>query len=416
MRTARLALLVAAISAASPIPLDEHKSRRAALRKELGDAVVVLFGATERERGDLRSGFYQEPNFLYLTGWEEPGAVLVMSPDEETLLLPRRSAVRERYTGRKLAPEDDDAPARTGFATVLAMGKLEALLERLAEKHERMLSPPGSEGTARLRTMFPLRDIGDPSNAIARLRMVKSARELELVQRATDATIEAHREAWKRIRPGLFEYQVAATMTNAYFERGCERNAYPPIVGSGPTAVILHYGKNARRIDAGELVLMDVGAECAGYAADITRTVPADGKFTARQRELYEIVLGAQKAAIAAARPGMMLTGDGDKSLTKIARDYINAHGKDRKGDPLGKYFTHGLGHHVGLEVHDATDATAPLAAGMIVTIEPGVYIPEENIGIRIEDMVLITGNGARVLSASLAREAAEIERAMSRR
>ena len=155
---------------------------------------------------------------------------------------------------------------------------------------------------------------------------------------------------------------------------------------------------------------MDVGAECAGYAADITRTIPVSGKFTPRQREIYEIVLGAQKAAIAAVKPGMMLGKTAPNSLYKIAYDYINSHGEDLHGDPLGKYFTHGLGHHVGLDVHDASDPAAPLEAGMVITIEPGIYIPEENLGIRIEDMVLVTEHGGKVMSSALPRDPGEIE------
>jgi Xaa-Pro aminopeptidase len=151
------------------------------------------------------------------------------------------------------------------------------------------------------------------------------------------------------------------------------------------------------------------------YATDITRTVPVTGKFTPRQRELYDVVLGAQKAALAAVKPGVMLGSRRNPvGLHKIATDYIDSHGKDRKGEPLGKYFIHGLGHHVGLEVHDATDATMPLAPGMVITLEPGIYIPEEGIGIRIEDMVLVTENGARLLSEGLPREAADIEKAMA--
>src|SRR5207244_322055 len=140
--------------------------------------------------------------------------------------------------------------------------------------------------------------------------------------------------------------------------------------------------------------------ECSDYATDVTRTVPAGGKFTPRQRELYEIVLGAQKAAIAAIKPGMRLQGAGG-TLQQIAYDYINTHGQDLHGEPLGKYFTHGIGHYVGLDVHDPGDASAPLKAGTILTIEPGVYLPEENIGIRIEDIVLVTDNGSKVLSAA---------------
>jgi Xaa-Pro aminopeptidase len=200
-------------------------------------------------------------------------------------------------------------------------------------------------------------------------------------------------------------------MSSTYFDRGCERHAYSPIVGSGGNAAILHYSKNARRMDNGELVLMDVGPECSMYATDITRTVPVNGKFTPRQRELYDIVLGAQKAALAAIKPGAMMGSRFNKvGVHKLVMDYFEEHGK------LGKYFTHGLGHHVGLDVHDAFDPTLPLAAGMVITLEPGLYIPEEGIGIRIEDMVLVTDKGAELLSSKLPREADEIEKAMSPR
>ena len=161
------------------------------------------------------------------------------------------------------------------------------------------------------------------------------------------------------------------------------------------------------------MLLIDAAAECGNYASDITRTVPINGRFTARQREIYEIVLGAQKAAIAAIKPGARMTGDTD-SLNKIARDYINSHGKDLHGEPLGKYFTHGLGHPVGIDVHDPA-VTGALQAGMVITIEPGIYIPEENIGVRIEDVVLVTDKGAKVLSQALPREVDEIEKALAK-
>jgi Xaa-Pro aminopeptidase len=240
--------------------------------------------------------------------------------------------------------------------------------------------------------------------------MVKSPAEIELITKATDVTIAAHLAGWKKTHPGVWEYEIAAVMTNAYLERGCERNAYAPIVGSGPNSVILHYAANHRRLDSGETVVADVGAECSDYATDVTRTVPAGGKFTARQRELYEVVLGAQKAAIAAIRPGMRLRADGP-SLHQIAYDYINTHGHDLHGQPLGKYFVHGLGHYVGLDVHDPGDPNAPLKVGTVLTIEPGVYIPEENIGIRIEDIVVVTEDGCKVLSAALPREIGDIEK-----
>ena len=165
-------------------------------------------------------------------------------------------------------------------------------------------------------------------------------------------------------------------------------------------------------MDSGEVVVMDVAAECANYASDITRTIPVNGKFTPRQREIYDIVLGAQRAAIAAVKPGATI---GRAGLYQIAFDYINTHGKDLHGQPLGEYFNHGLSHHVGLDVHDSSDITVPLAAGMVVTIEPGIYIPEENIGVRIEDIVLVTEDGAKVLSAALPTDPDEIERELDR-
>jgi Xaa-Pro aminopeptidase len=169
-------------------------------------------------------------------------------------------------------------------------------------------------------------------------------------------------------------------------------------------------------MDAGEVLLMDVAAECAGYASDITRTIPVGGRFTARQREIYDIVLGAQKAAIAAVKPGMTLSKTSPNTIYKVAYDYINSHGKDLRGERLGKYFTHGIGHHVGLDVHDASDPSAPLEAGMVITIEPGIYIPEENLGVRIEDVVLVTEHGGKVMSAALPREPGEIEKLVGHR
>jgi Xaa-Pro aminopeptidase len=166
-------------------------------------------------------------------------------------------------------------------------------------------------------------------------------------------------------------------------------------------------------MERGDLLLVDAAAECAGYAADITRTIPVGADFSARQREIYEIVLGAQKAAIAAVKPGAYIGGPGRPSLVKAAMDYIDSHGKDLHGERLGKYFTHGISHHIGLDVHDASDNGVPLEEGMVISVEPGIYIPEENIGIRIEDMVLVTKDGARVMTAALPREAAEIEKAI---
>ena len=430
-------VLFSALSVAAPVRTtdthmtQQYHARRAELRKALGDGVTVLFGHTEDREEDLRTGFFQESNFYYLTGWQEPGAILLLAPlpedsktpgyeakaklPREILFLPERNPDQEKWTGRKLGPSDPDAKNITGFEAVMPAERFESELRKVLEAYPRLYTLVDQPSTARLRQLAPLRDISGAALAIAKLRMHKSPEEIALIQHATDVTLEAHRAAWQRAAPGLFEYQIAAAMMDVYQEAGCERSAYAPIVGSGPNSVYLHYSRNSRRMDAGEVLLMDVGAECAAYASDITRTIPVNGKFTRRQREIYEIVLGAQKAAIAAVKPGQSLSKTVPNSLYHIAYDYIDSHGKDLHGDSLGKYFTHGLGHHVGLDVHDAYDPAATLEAGMVITIEPGIYIPEENLGVRIEDMVLVTEHGGKLLSAALPREPGEIEKLVGR-
>jgi Xaa-Pro aminopeptidase len=389
-------------------------ARRDKLRPDIADGVLVLFGAKESE--DLHYGFFQEPNFLYLTGWEEPGAILVMTPKQDILLLPGRLPSEEKWTGRKLGPDDSNVRDATGFAAVMPAERFESQLRTLLDAYPKLYTIGGDAADRAMKKLAPTRTRIDAKPLIAKLRMEKSPEEIEHIQRATDASIEAHKAAWRMIRPGEYEYEIAAVMVGTYLMEGCRRSAYAPIVGSGPNSTTLHYSRNSRRMDSGEVVVMDVAAECDNYASDITRTVPANGKFTPRQREIYEIVLGAQRAAIAAVKPGMTLTKKTPNNLYQIAFDYINTHGKDLHGQPLGKYFTHGLSHHVGLDVHDESDTREPLQAGMVITIEPGIYIPEENIGVRIEDVVLVTEKGAKVLSGALPVDPDEIERALAHR
>ena len=392
------------------MPIDEFKTRRANLRKSL-DGVLVLFSHVEGRDEVFRLA--EEPNFYYLTGWNQPGARLLITPARELLFLPHHNERIEHFQGKRSSAEDSDAQALTGFEEVRPIEKFEYELDQALSQHDKLYAPLTGPGTEKLKTLYPFREISDAAPLVAKLRVKKSSAELAAIQHATDVSIEAHRASWKRMAPGLSEYQIAAVLWSTYIESGCEGVAYSPIVGSGINSTILHYSANQRRMDRGEVVVMDAAAQCADYASDITRTVPVSGKFSARQREIYQIVLGAQKAAIAALKPGVRMAGPGD-SLTKIARDYMDAHGKDQHGEPLGKYFIHGLGHNVGLDVHDP-GIDGPLEAGMVVTIEPGIYIPEESIGVRIEDVVLVTENGAKVLSAALPKEADEIEKAVAK-
>jgi Xaa-Pro aminopeptidase len=233
------------------------------------------------------------------------------------------------------------------------------------------------------------------------------------MQKAIDLSVDAQLDAMKRMRPGVFEYQVAARMEEIHETGGCSREAYAPIVGAGFNSTVLHYSGLNDEIKDGDVVVIDVGGEYGGYAADITRTLPANGKFTPRQREIYEIVLGAQNAALAAVKPGAKLYG-GAGSLQQIVTAYFSTHGRDREGRSLDRYYPHGVSHHLGLDVHDPGDRGRPLEPGMVVTVEPGLYIPEENLGVRIEDDVLVTKDGYTLLTSRLPRAPDEVEKAMA--
>lgn len=411
----------------------EYAGRRARLIEQVGNP-VVLFGYSGNEEISPAETFRQEENFYYLTGHEEPGAALLLIPQTEEakaaglpaeiLFLPPRDKPREHWEGTKLGPDDPKISEVTGFAVVKPVADLRGELERALRifPHLYTLFPevgPDSEAThagrwlAWLKAALPEGGFRDVRGTLGAMRQVKSKSEQELLRVAIEHSIEAHRAALGAVRPGLYEYEIAALMEYTFQRAGCERPGYAPIVGSGFNSTVLHYDASRRQLQAGDLVVIDAAAECAGYTADITRTLPVSGTFTPRQREIYEIVLGAQNAVLAAVKPGMSFARTGENSLYLIAYNYINTHGKDSHGEPLGKYFIHGLGHHIGLQVHDAGDPYRPLEPGMIVTIEPGIYIPEENLGVRIEDIALITEHGAVLLTSSLPRTAEEIERAM---
>ena len=250
---------------------------------------------------------------------------------------------------------------------------------------------------------------------LASLRTTKDPGEIERIRHATDASIAAHFAAMRTVKPGVTEREVSALMQYEWGKRGCERPSYAPIVGSGFYSTVLHYSEDSGTMQSGDLVVIDAAGEYSMYASDITRTLPVSGKFTARQREIYDIVLGAQQAAAAAFRSGKSyLRRDRPDSLHDVAYNYINTHGKDLHGEPLGKYFIHGLGHYVGLNVHDPGDYDAPLGPGAVFTLEPGIYIPEEKLGVRIEDILYVDQDGKLInLTGNLPHTADDVERAM---
>jgi Xaa-Pro aminopeptidase len=418
----------------------DYHARREALAKKTDGNIVVLFAPMEAEGPNAIYGFHQDENFYYLSGWLDPGAALLIAPAAdatpnaparpytEIFFLPAHNYVEEKWTGPKLGADNPDAVKSTGFDRVEALDRLRDDLSALLPKGTSTVYSDISEGSETSASTGPLEwlkrtnafpgfvTLRDVKPLIASLRTFKDAGEVQLIRKATDASIAAHFAAMRAVKPGITEREISALMQYEFGKRGCERPAYSPIVGSGYDSTVLHYSADSGTTKAGDVVVLDVGGEYSMYATDITRTLPVNGKFSARQREIYNIVLGAQQAAIAAFQPGKStLTREGANSLYKIAYDYINSHGKDLHDKPLGQYFIHGLSHYVGLNVHDAGDYSVPIGPGMVFTIEPGIYIPEENLGVRVEDMFYVDKDGKLIkLTAALPSAPDEIEKEMA--
>ncbi len=413
-----------------------HERRERLLRETGGDGIIVLYGYDDTDVAATVTPFRQNEEFYYFTGWIEPGAIMLLVPkahapggapelDQEVLYIPAHDHGEEKWTGPKLAPDDADAPGRTGFLSVRDVTKFDADLQAALKKQSTLyteLTPQAESGEEcfltdtlnKLREKAPKATLVDIRIEIGRMRSVKSPGEISLIRKAVDASVDAHLAAMNAVKPGAWEYEIAALMKYEFERRGCEWPSYPPIVGSGFYSTVLHYDQDWNQMKDGEVVVMDVAGSYGGYTSDITRTLPVNGHFTPRQREIYEIVLGAQNAALAATKPGAFLGRHGSKGLYEIAFDYINSHGRDLQGHRLGQYFIHGLSHPIGLNVHDPMDYNQALQPGMVITMEPGIYIPDEKIGVRIEDDVLITPTGNELLTRRLPRAVEEIESIMN--
>jgi Xaa-Pro aminopeptidase len=420
-------------------PASVYHARRVALGAKLHGGATVLFAAEEAQLDFMP--YRQDEDFYYLTGWNEPGASLLIVADapqaqtprayKEILFLPTRDLRIEKYTGAKLDAASPGAAETAGVDAVQPMTELADVLNGLIAA-DRLLArnvwtqPAAPQASALL--SFTAATLGKDANTVtardvtkpmAELRVVKDAGEIALIRKASDASIKAQRVMMKAARPGVTERALAGKMMEAWMEGGCERPAYAPIVGSGINSTTLHYSENTRTLENGDLLLVDAACEYSMYASDITRTLPVNGHFTARQREIYNIVLGAQRAAIDAFVAGKSKINDRDRkdpdSLDTVAYNYINTHGKSLKGEPLGQYWLHGLGHMMGIDVHDPVEFyPAVLKPGMVFTIEPGIYIPEEKIGVRIECDFLVGEDGKLIdLDAALPHTAEDVESAM---
>lgn len=439
---------------------DFHRGRRQELRRRLpANSVAVFFASAVRNRSnDVNYVYHQNPDFYYLTGYREPNAVLLIfsetqtsatgAPYDEIIFVQPRNELAEMWTGRRLGSEgvkarlglqqafDNSAfrnynPDFRKFDQVLFfdfqndvrdMPYDSADLFDLIKQFKEKIAYPSTEKGLILDREPSKNNLNtrDLTGIMASLRGVKMEEELTLLRKAVSISAMAQIEVMKAIRPGMSEREIQGIHEFVFKKYQAEDVGYPSIVGAGNNGCILHYEENYKpEVDARDLILMDLGAEYRGYTADVTRTIPISGKFSPEQKQIYELVLKAQEAAMAVCRPGVSLG-----QLTEVTRKVINRGLKDlgiiAREDEKHRYYPHGCCHHIGLDVHDR--GGPELRENMVITIEPGIYIPENspcdskwwNIAVRIEDDYLITREGIEHLSARAPRKPEEIEQIMA--
>jgi len=432
-----------------PVHGAAHAARRKALAQWIADQggglVVLSSGAEIIRNHDNPFAFRSHSDFLYMTGFPEPDAWWIMRVDRDgkthNLLACRpRDAEREIWDGIRVGPER--AAERYGVDRAVNVAALDAMVVELAADLPAFYAHMGvnEEIDNRLRQwLTTLRAKGragvsapdrivDISQAIARQRLVKDTHELATMQRAADISAAAHVRAMQRSAPGLHEYELEAELLHGFRAAGAQSVAYGSIVASGPHSCILHHRAGDRVMRDHELVLIDAGCELDGYASDITRTFPVSGKFTAQQRAVYDVVVAAQSAAIAATRPGNALTDPHEAAVKVLAQGMLDLKLLPQtsledalQSESYKRFYMHRTGHWLGMDVHDAGDYKTPLAPGMVLTIEPGFYIRPApdidpgfwNIGIRIEDDAVVTKDGCRLLTRGVPVDADEIEALM---
>ncbi len=413
-----------------------YRERRQRLAESIGGGTIVMWGAgDDRGYGDVGT-FRQSSSFFYLTGVELPNAIMVLRPAEgfDALFLPPRNPNVERWTGPKFGPGEEAAEA-LGFDEVLSSDPSEIVLDarrRPVPGFEGRLQgwlgdaeavlwteypavgaasvlPPTHRFVSRLRERLPSFEVRDLGGHLTAMRLVKSESEVALLRKAVEGSMAGQRAAAGVIAPGILEGAVDGAVYAAFRAHGAEGLSFPSIVGCGSNATTLHYDQNVGTCIDGELVVVDVGARYGYYCGDLTRTYPVNGRFNDRQRGIYDLVLEAHDRVAEAIRPGIRIF-----DLRKIAYEVMESSGlRDADGEKLGQYFIHGLGHFLGLDAHDPGSEEAILVPGNVITNEPGIYIPDESLGVRIENDFLVTETGSENLSAALPTRAEEIEAMM---
>ncbi|AXE61202.1 aminopeptidase P N-terminal domain-containing protein [Candidatus Thioglobus sp. NP1] len=412
-----------------------HQNRRKELLSKLDDnAVVIVSTNSEQKRNsDVNYPFRPDSSFWYLTGFIEPDAIAVFSKNNYTIFLKPKDITKEIWNGLRLGVEM--APktllANNAYDIDTFLDKIESLLTSESSLY---FDAPGNIGwkdvssTNKLNQSIALKfrnrtQLLDPY--LSEMRLIKDSTEIQHMQTAADLASKAHMQAMIRTRPGLYEYHITAEF-DTLFRKEDSEHSYPPIVAGGENACILHYNENNKLLNDGELLLIDAGCEILGYASDITRTFPINGKFSEPQKEIYEIVLKAQKSAIASIVPGEAVNKPHEVACDVITQGLIKLGIMD-DASSLRDFYMHGTGHWLGLDVHDVgtkeiNNTIRKFKVGMVTTVEPGIYIRKSdkvdskywNIGIRIEDDVLVTEDGHHILSKAAIKELEDIEQLMS--
>ncbi|MBI1394574.1 MAG: M24 family metallopeptidase [Betaproteobacteria bacterium] len=428
-----------------PRSVEPFVARRARLAAAMGAGVAIVATAPERTRNrDVHHPFRFDSYFYYLTGFQEPESVLVVvaGPEPRTLLFCReKNLEREIWDGYRFGPEQAGEVFRVDEA--YEIGQLDDMVPELLADQPAVFVDVGSDAEwdariigwlngvrAKVRTgVTAPGEIRDIRHILDEMRLVKDEHELGLMRRAAEISSAAHVRAMRAAKPGMHEYEVEAELLHEFVRHGARSPAYPSIVASGPNACVLHYVENTRRMMAGDLLLIDAGCEVDGYASDITRTFPVGGRFSPAQRDVYELVLAAQAAAIATVREGVHWEAPHEAALAVLARGFVDlglckgsVDGVLESGD-YRRFYMHRTGHWLGLDVHDAGDYKRggewrPLQPGMTLTVEPGCYIrpaddvPEAfwNVGVRIEDDVVVREDGCEVLTAATPKSVADVE------
>jgi Xaa-Pro aminopeptidase len=401
-------LLAQAGAPGGPVPVELLNARRQAVLDSLPQGVMVIESAQLRSiEGDYPqdADYRESSDFFYLTGLEAPGSALIAVQPDSTrrhgyfvLYLPAPPSGRDNWSASR-SYADDHSRTLSGIVDLRirpARGNASSVDPFIALRDSVVAAHGGNRHNPRL--------------VLGPIRQVKDVDELRRLRRASEISAEGHVQAMRQARPGMWEYELEAIVEYQFRRGGAERLGYPSIVGSGINSTILHYDLSRKQTQPGEVVLIDAGAEFGYYSTDITRTFPIDGRFTERQRAIYDLVLGAQQAAMDSVRPGRTIA-----ELNTIARNYIRDHSNGLCGTvTCDTYFIHGLSHWVGMEVHDVGPYFVPLQPGMTFSIEPGIYIPAEGLGVRIEDVILVTPQGHENLTRNAPRTAADIERLMA--